>query len=330
MIQNIAIVRLSALGDIVNSAFVIQFIHTHYPKAKITWIAEEVFSPILSIVPHVEQIQPINLKRLKKNKSFKELKHTISTLGTLGDFDLVIDMQGLIKSAIVARLISKNTHGFDKNSLREGLAALLYKTTTTIPYESNVILRNAKIISDALSIEISKEMIEQKQPVFSPHSLPTLQSEKPNVAFVIGASWESKKYPKEKLVDVISALDIQAHIIWGSQSEKEEAEFITSRCKNALLAPKMSLEELVGFISASDLTIGNDTGPTHIAWAQNKPSITLFGPTNERMIFETPQNIAIHSSSHINILKIDKNDFSIHDIDPQLIISKAKELLNGI
>jgi heptosyltransferase-1 len=78
------------------------------------------------------------------------------------------------------------------------------------------------------------------------------------------------------------------------------------------------------------LVIGNDTGPTHIAWAQNVASITIFGPTNERMIYETPYNVAIHSNSHVDIMKIDKNDYSIKEIPPQTIATQAKELLNGI
>ncbi len=328
--KNTAIVRLSALGDIVNSAFVIQFIKQHYPDLQLTWVVEEIFSPILSIIPQIDTIKTLNLKQLKKNKSISQLQTTIQELQSMGDFDKVVDMQGLIKSAIVSKIISPNTHGFDKHSLRESFASVFYKTKTNIPYETNIILRNAKIISDAFNIEITKEMIDQKKAVFAPTFRPSLPSDKPNVAFVIGASWESKKYPKEQLLHVISSLDIHAHIIWGNEAEKQEAEFITSTCKNATLAPKMNLKELVGFISVCDLTIGNDTGPTHIAWAQNKPSITLFGPTNERMIYQTPYNVAIHSPSHVNILKINKNDFSIQEIDPQTIINTTKELLYGI
>jgi heptosyltransferase-1 len=79
-----------------------------------------------------------------------------------------------------------------------------------------------------------------------------------------------------------------------------------------------------------DLLIGNDTGPTHIAWAQNIPSITLLGPTTTRMIGQTAQNIGIKSPSNVDILKIDKQDFSIKEISPQSIIQKAKELLYGL
>jgi heptosyltransferase-1 len=89
----------------------------------------------------------------------------------------------------------------------------------------------------------------------------------------------------------------------------------------------MDLQELISFISACDLTIGNDTGPTHIAWAQNVASITLFGPTNERMISQTPKNIALNSPSKVDIKKIDKNDYSIKEIKPEVVSKKAMELL---
>jgi len=77
-----------------------------------------------------------------------------------------------------------------------------------------------------------------------------------------------------------------------------------------------------------DLTIGNDTGPTHIAWAQNIASITLFGPTNSRMIYETAQNRYLKSPSKVNILKINKNDFSIREIKVDDIITLSKQLLH--
>jgi heptosyltransferase-1 len=89
----------------------------------------------------------------------------------------------------------------------------------------------------------------------------------------------------------------------------------------------MSLKELVDFIANCSLTIGNDTGPTHVAWAMNVPSITLFGPTNERMIYPTPINTFIKSPSTVDIFHINKNDFSIGEISPNTILQKAQELL---
>lgn len=326
-IKRIALVRLSALGDIVNSAVVLQFIHEQFPYAKIEWITEEFFAPLLDNHPLVYETHTVNLKQLKKEKSFSLLKKTISQLRTLGEFDIVIDIQGLIKSALVARIIGKKTHGFDKDSIRESLASLLYKTTSNIAYDENIVKRNCFVVADALDFEISDEMLLDKKPVFRSDKYQFDQSSKKNIAVVIGASWDSKKYPKEKIAKLCNELKEECHIIWGSEDERKEALWICENSSYAKVAPKLSLNELVSYISGCDLLIGNDTGPTHMAWAQNIPSITLFGPTNTRMIYETPKNIGIESPSVVDIFKINKQDFSIKDIKIEEIVKKAKGLL---
>ncbi len=325
-IQKIAIVRLSALGDIVNTAVVLQFIREQYPHASIEWVTEEVFAPLLQEHPLLDKVHCINLKKLKKEKSLTLLKETISYLRSLGDFDIVIDVQGLLKSAVVARFISKNTHGFDKSSSREGLSSFFYKSTSHISYNENIVKRNTYLVADALDFIINDAMLLEKKPIFNAQTLQLCHNKK-NIAIVIGASWESKKYPKEKVAQLCNELGEYCHIIWGNEQEEKEAIWICEHSSYATLAPKLSLKELVSFISSMDLVIGNDTGPTHMAWAQNIASITLFGPTNSRMIYETPQNIALQSSSEVDIFKINKNDFSIQDIDVHEIVRKAKELL---
>ncbi len=330
-INRVAIVRLSALGDIVNSAVVLQFIHAHYPNTQIEWITEEAFAPLLTSHPYLYKLHAINLKKLKKEKSFALLKTIISSLKALDDFDIIIDMQGLIKSAIVSRIIGKQIHGFDKKSIREPLASLLYKDSSAISYESNVVARNCFIVGDALGFEITDEMLLNKEAIFPCTHSYTLQTDLKNIAIVIGASWESKIYPKELVAELCDLLQQHCYIIWGSEKEKQNAEWICEHSSYAKLAPKLTLDELVSFISQMDLLIGNDTGPTHVAWAQNIPSITLFGPTTTRMMYETPHNVGIKSPSKVNILKIDKEDFSIREIQTNTIATKAKELLkNGL
>ena len=326
-IDKIAIVRLSALGDIVNSSVVLQFINQNYPNAKIDWITEEVFAPLLTWHPLINNVHTINLKKIKKSKKLSEVFETISKLKNLGTYDLVIDMQGLIKSAIVTKLISKNTHGFDKNSSREGISSFFYTSTSSISYDANVIKRNCFVVSDALDFEITDKMLLTKQAVFPTSS----KSNSGKIAIVIGASWKSKKYPKEKMAQLCDMLQKECIIIWGNDEEKNEAIWIEENSSYAKVAPSFSLTELVEFISSVDMLIGNDTGPTHMAWAQNIPSITLFGPTTSRMIYETPINKSIKSPSQVDINKIDKNDFSISEIKVDEIYNMAKGLLdNGI
>ncbi|MDO9207586.1 MAG: lipopolysaccharide heptosyltransferase I [Sulfuricurvum sp.] len=320
----IAIVRLSALGDIINTAVVLQIIHNHYPDAQIDWFVEEAFAPILNNHPLIHEVIPIPLKRLKKTKSFSLLKEMIHTLKSRERYDHIIDAQGLLKSAIIASLLKGKVHGFDRSSAREGIASWFYESTSSIPYEMNVIRRNVMVITEALKIPYTEALIEQKKPIFS---LKTAPANDKKIAMVIGASWASKCYPKEQFAILCDLLPYPCHLVWGSVSEYDDAVWIKEHSKNAIVTPKMSLKELVDFIAHCDLSIGNDTGPTHIAWAMNRPSITLFGPTNERMIYPTPINIGIKSPSEVDILHINRNDFSISQIDPHLIATKAKELL---
>jgi len=330
--NHIAIVRLSALGDIVNATIVLQFIKQEYPNIQIDWITEEVFAPLLEQHPLLHKVHTINLKKIKKEKSISLLKKTVSKLKNLPKYDLIIDMQGLLKSALVARFIGKKIHGYDKNSAREKLSALFYASTSNIAYDLSVIKRNVLLFNDALRLHVSDEMIQNKLPTL-PFYKQLSFTQEPYIVFVIGASWKSKIYPKESVAKVCKALTCKGfeayktYIVWGNEQEKSDAEFIASLVENAQTTPKLSLPELCALISHAKLVIGNDTGPTHMAWAYNIPSITLFGPTNERMIYETSQNIALHSNSKVDIFHINKNDFSIQNIDPQTIITKAKELL---
>lgn len=321
-----ALVRLSALGDIVNATIVLQFIRQEYPNIKIDWICEEVFAPLLTEHPLINQVHTINLKKIKKEKSFSQLANTVKKLKNLPKYDLIIDMQGLVKSAVVSRIIGKNIHGYDKKSAREALSSLFYSSTSNIPYELSVIKRNVALVSDALNLHVSDEMVDNKLPTLPAYKKLSFVQDVYAV-FVIGASWASKIYPKEKVVDICNGLPCKSYIVWGSAQEKTDAQFIADNSQNAQLTPKLDLKELCALISHASLVIGNDTGPTHMAWAYNVPSITLFGPTNERMIYPTDSNIAIHSDSKVNISHIDKNDYSIKNIDPNMVINRAKELL---
>ena len=92
--------------------------------------------------------------------------------------------------------------------------------------------------------------------------------------------------------------------------------------------PRLDLNSLKALIAHSDLLIGNDTGPTHLAWGLNKPSITLFGPTPVSRVYQTDINKVVKSASLVNPFKLNKQDYSINEIDENEIIELAKVLLN--
>jgi heptosyltransferase-1 len=332
--MRIAIVKLSALGDIIHAMVVLQFIKQNFPNSTVDWVVEQCFKGILTNNPDINEIHTVNIKQAKQQKSFKLLFNEIKKLRKLPRYDIVIDTQGLIKSAIVSRAIpSDKTFGFDKYSLRESFAARFYTDTCSINYDENIIKRNAAAVSTALSINISPNDILAKQSfLFSNSQISSdlFSSSKPNIALIPGASFDSKIYPVDQYAQIANNLKSRANVIvlWGNEAERSMANQIQKNAPEVQIANKLTLDGLKGFIAQLDLVIGGDTGPTHMAWALNIPSITLFGSTpGYRNTYATNINKIIESESEVNPYKIDKSDFSIKAIKVDDIVKITEELL---
>lgn len=329
--MKIAIVKLSALGDIVHAMLALQFIKAAYPSAEIDWLVESRFMGVLADNPDIHRILPVNIKALKSDKRLimREIAALRSYAAT--HYHYVIDAQGLLKSAIVARFLSANCFGFDKNSIRESLAARLYSQTVACAYTENTIIRNLSVLTKPLALTISHEQILLKQPFlfYQPPSSElkeVFSSHQAKVLLVIGSTWPSRNYPKEQYLEVIRGLNAQCLISWGNEQEYQSARWLAEH-SHAKVLPKLSLNDLKAAVAWADLTIGNDTGPTHMAWGLNRPSITLFGPTPISRVYQTPINKVLKSPSEVNPLKLNKNDFSIKDIEARTVISLGNTLL---
>lgn len=333
--MKIAIVKLSALGDIVHAMTVLQFIKLDNQQIQIDWIVQEEFVQLLESNPDINQVHTVNLKKAKKMKSFSMFFIELLKLKKLGPYDTVIDMQGLIKSALIAKIIpSRVTIGFDKFSSREAISAMFYNALYNISYRENVILRNIQLANFALGIDITKEQVEQKKPyLFSEKifNLPDVGNTKKNILLVTRASFKAKIYPARKYIQLIKKIDANFLLLWGNDDEKKSVNDIAHKADNVFILEKLDLISLISIISQVDLVIGSDTGPTHMAWALNIPSITLFGATpGYRNSFQTSHNQIIESESKVNPYKINKTDFSIREIRVDDIVKMTRKLLKGI
>ena len=316
----IAIVKLSALGDIGHAAIVLQFIKKHCPNAHITWLVDARFASLLKDHPLIDELVILPLKESFK-KSYKIIK-------TLGKFDKIIDLQGLFKSAVVAKLLGKEIYGFSRESVKEKIAARLYRHKFKIDYNENIIVRNLSLVGYALNFSFDKSEILKKSPCFEICKKFKNESGKKRVLIAAFASEESKIYDKFK--DVIRLLEgCEIYLCYGSESEKARAEAIISGTKAKLLE-KLSIKDMIDFIESCDLVIGNDSGLTHLAWAVNRPSITLFGNRpSHRNAYVTDKNLVVDMGKEIDARSIDKNDFCIREIYPETVANFAKRLLNG-
>ncbi len=324
--MRLAIIKLSALGDIVHASFLPQIIKKEVENIEIDWFCEERFAEVLEHNPYINNVIRVRLKQ----EPFKELKRIIS----YKKYDKVIDLQGLIKSAIISKILGKS-YGFDKNSIREKLASFFYDCKYFIPYEENVIVRNYKLVVNSLKLKYNKSYIEDKKPslFYTKNDEQKIEKyidkNKKNILIILGSSWQSKIYPKEKFANIVNKIDANFLLSWGNKKEEKDADFINNTTKATKL-DKTNLNELKALISKTDLIIGADSGPTHFAWALNRPSITIYGPTpSSRNTYETDINLTVDCKKQIDANKLDKNDLCIKDIDENEIVLLAKRLLNG-
>jgi len=330
--MKIAIVKLSALGDIVHAMVALQFIKANFPDMQIDWIVEERFAGLLKHNPDIDHILTVNLKSLKNDKSgiFQQFKTIRRYAGN--QYELVIDAQGLIKSAVTAKLVGKRVAGFDADSIREKAASWFYDVKIACPYDANTIDRNAKILSQPLGLSITPQQILDKKPFLFFHDedkqlYDFFKKDRKNIVLVIGSTWPSRNYPAEKFVAIAEVLQQNCLAVWGSASEKSTADWMATQSGFIQVMPRLDLNSLKALIAHADLLIGNDTGPTHIAWALNKPSITLFGPTPVSRVYQTPINKVLKSPSTVNPYRLDKHDYSIKEISEQAVIKLAESLL---
>ncbi|MGZ4981410.1 MAG: lipopolysaccharide heptosyltransferase I [Methylobacter sp.] len=348
--MKIAIVKLSALGDIVHAMVALQFIKAHSPEIQIDWIVEERFAELLKNNPDIDNILTINLKALKSDKVriFKQVKKILKFANN--DYDLVIDAQGLIKSAVTAKLVSPwklclpqagrelarcgtRIAGFDAGSVREKAASWFYDVKVACAYDANTIDRNALILSSPLGFGITREQILNKKPFLffnneDSQIYDLLSKDRSNIVLVIGSTWDSRNYPAAKFVKIAEALQQNCLVTWGNEQEKNTAEWMATQSGLIKVMPKMDLNSLKALIAKADLLIGNDTGPTHMAWGLNRPSITIFGPTPVSRVYQTAINKVVKSASVVNPYKLNKQDYSIKDIDEREIIEQARSLLS--
>ncbi len=324
--MKIAIVRLSALGDIIVSTVFLAAIKECLPNAQIEWFVDERFGAILEHSPYIDKLHPIALKSalttfnpLKIFKLFKSLRAY--------EYDIIIDMQGLVKSALITQMLkAPKKVGFDYASAREGLSAFFYSQKVSIAYDEPILKRNFTLLSQALNLpknEIS-ESLSFRAKAFSYQDSPkinalNLNQNKPKILFVLETSKINKTYPTERFKELALALEnFQICLLWHADEHKATTLYhALKHQRDVLLLPKLTLNEVKALLFKMDLIIGGDTGITHLAWALQKPSITLYGNTPmERFKLESPINISLTGNSNANY---HKKDFSIQNIEPKKI-----------
>ncbi|NIQ03308.1 MAG: lipopolysaccharide heptosyltransferase I, partial [Nitrospinaceae bacterium] len=312
--QRILIIKLSSLGDVIHTLPSLRSLRQLYPKAHIAWIVEEKCKDALYRNPDLDELIVIRIHHWRKNwnlQSWREFKACVKKVR--GRFDLVLDLQGLIKTGVIAWLTqAPRIIGFDKKDCRERPNA--WFTHETIPfmgkkihvvdrYRSMIKALGAQSLSGEFILNVPPEAEQHIEAYFKSH--PDLAG-RPIVAVHHGVGFPTKRWPIERFAQLGDRLarELGFHILltWGPGEEESVQKLSGMMKEKHWVSPKNSLHESIAMFKRMSLCLGCDTGPMHLAAAQGVPTVTLFGPTN-------PAYSRPHGGNHEVVVKVQPCSF---------------------
>ena len=280
--MRVLIIKTSSLGDVIHTLPALTDAAHALPGIRFDWVVEEGFAEIPSWHPAVDQVIPVAIRRWRKNlwqtlksgewKAFKQRLRARK-------YDLVIDAQGLVKSAWLTRYVKAPVAGLDRYSAREGWASRFYDRRLSVATGQHAVERVRQLFAMALAYDLPEGIgnygldLERLQ----------LPPAAPYVVFLHGTTWATKHWPEaywRELAERMGRRKLEVRLPWGNPAEKARAERIAQGLNNCQVLPKLNLAGVARVLAAAKACVAVDTGLGHLAAALDVPTISLFGPTN--------------------------------------------------
>ncbi|MGF6600034.1 heptosyltransferase-1 [Paraburkholderia sp. GAS448] len=290
-VQKILIVRVSSLGDVVHNMPVIADIRRRHPDAQIDWLVEESFIDLVELVDGVRRAIPFSLRRWRKRLFSPENWREISAFRralVAEKYDLVIDCQGLIKTAWVASWARGPLVGLANRTDGAGFewpVRFFYGRRVPIPPRTHVVERTRQLVAGALGEPMPQPTddidfgLDTRRASLALSAL-GLNLPVPYVVFVHATSRADKQWPDTAWIELGQSLVRRGASIvlpWGSDAERETSERLAREFgAAAIVPPRLSLPAVVGLIDGAAATVGVDTGLVHIAAALKRPTVELY------------------------------------------------------
>ncbi|MDI1297878.1 lipopolysaccharide heptosyltransferase I [Methylotenera sp.] len=298
--MNILIVKLSSLGDVLHNLPIVWDLRRQYPDANIDWVVEEGYVSLIEPLrtgtefKGIDRIIPLGFRRWKKSLFNKKTRSEISAFRRelrLVSYDLVIETQGLIKSAVVSRLARRNLGGSitglgnaTEGSGYEPMARWFYTRCVQVPKQCHAVERSRLVAAEAINSSTTLGI-----PQFYPQVFVDTLAKKnqeisadfngPYILFFHATARTAKTWNEDNWIKTgqhLARIGCRVILPWGNLAEKTVSERLCQQIPNAVVPKAFNLTQAFSIVAGAEMVIGVDTGLTHLSAIMCKPTIELY------------------------------------------------------
>src|SRR6185503_6554020 len=283
------IVRLSSMGDLVQTLPALSDAARAFPGITFDWIVDESFAQVPGWHRNVETVISSPFRRWRKN--WRHASKSGEPQGFLRKvraqkYDFIVDVQCELKSAVASRLARGPRYGYDRRAVHEWGAQFAYQKTFFVPKAQHSMQRMRQLLASALGYEYEESHVDYGIDRSRLGAVPIDLPER-FVVFIHSTSWTSKIWPEfywQELLNKVTRAGYDVLLPWGDEAERLRAGRIAAGNDKGFVLPPLSISEKAAIINRASATVGLDTGLSHIAAALDIPSITIYGATDPLLV----------------------------------------------
>ena len=272
---DILFVKTSSLGDVIHHMPALSEARRHLPQARYSWVVEQQFAPLVRLHPAVDEVIPVASRQWRRAPLARATWREIAIFSRVlraRRYDEIIDTQGLLRSAIIARHARGRRHGYDRRSVRESPAAALYDVRHAVAREPHAIDRNRLLTGLALGYapDTSADFGLVRATLARPGDYGVLFH---------GTARREKEWPLELWVGLARELrgrGVPLVVPWGTPAEKRRSDAIAAAVAGVRVPDRVPLDVMARLVAGAAFVVGVDTGLMHLAAALGVPLAAIF------------------------------------------------------
>ena len=281
--MRVLLIKLTSMGDVLHNLPVVSDLARAFPHIEIDWVTEAPYAGLVALHPNVRTVFAVQLRDLKKHwwsaAAWSALFDVRKRLGSQ-EYDVILDTQGLVKSAMVARWAKGTIAGFSAESAREPFAARAYDRKIAVPRDLHAVERNRRLASGVFGYElVSAVDYGLRRPAPLAHMLVA----SPYAVFLHATSRANKMWGEANWIALgqrLREIGISVILPWGNAAEKRISERIANAIPDAVVPVTMSLLEAVALLAKAYVVVGVDTGLAHLSVALARPTVGIYLTTS--------------------------------------------------